>query len=55
MEGFFAAGDVTNGAGELKQTITAASQGALAATAAYEYVSEHGNKCEVHAMGHALV
>ena len=55
VEGFFAAGDVTNGAGELKQTITAASQGALAATAAYEYVSEHGNKCEVHAMGYALV
>ncbi len=55
VDGVFAAGDVTNGAGELKQTITAAAQGALAASAAYEYVSEHGNRCEIHAMGYALV
>jgi thioredoxin reductase (NADPH) len=55
VNGVFAAGDVTNGAGELKQTITTASQGALAATAAYEYVSEHGNRCEIHPMGYALV
>ena len=54
VEGVFAAGDVTDGAGELKQTITAAAQGALAATAAYEYVAEHGNRCATHAMGYAL-
>ena len=54
-EGVFAAGDVTDGAGNLKQTITAASQGALAASAAYEYVSANGNKCQVHAMGYSLV
>jgi thioredoxin reductase (NADPH) len=41
VEGVFAAGDLTDGSGELKQTITAAAQGALAATSAYEYVSTH--------------
>jgi thioredoxin reductase (NADPH) len=51
--GVFAAGDLTDGSGELKQTITAAAQGALAATAAYEYVSSHGNRCAVHAVGFA--
>ncbi len=51
VEGVFAAGDVTNASGELKQTITAAAQGAAAATSAYEYVSKHGNKCAVHAVG----
>ena len=54
VEGVFAAGDVTDASGELKQTITAAAQGAVAATAAYEYVSEHGNKCQPHAVGYAL-
>jgi thioredoxin reductase (NADPH) len=54
IEGVFAAGDLTNGSGDLKQTITAASQGALAATAAYEYVSKHGNRCEIHAFGFSL-
>ena len=54
VEGVLAAGDLTNGSGDLKQTITAASQGAMAATAAYEYVSEHGNKCAVHAVGYSI-
>ena len=39
--GVMAAGDVTDASGDLKQTITAASQGALAATAAYEWASAH--------------
>ena len=54
MDGVFAAGDLTDASGDLKQTLTAASQGALAATVAYEYISEHGNKCAVHAMGYSL-
>ena len=54
VEGVFAAGDLTDASGELKQTITAASQGALAATAAYEYVSRHGNRCNLHAVGNNL-
>ena len=44
----FAAGDVTDAAGELKQTITAAAQGALAATAAYEEHGAHPNACLGH-------
>ena len=51
VQGVFAAGDVTNASGELKQTITAAAQGAAAATSAYEWVSVHGNRCAVHAVG----
>ena len=54
-EEVFAAGDVTDGAPNLKQTITAASQGSLAASTAYEYVSTNGNKCQVHSMGYSLV
>ena len=54
VEGVFAAGDLTDASGKLKQTITASAQGALAATAAYEYVSEHGSKCAVHAVGYNL-
>ncbi len=54
VEGVFAAGDLTDAAGDLKQTITAAAGGALAATAAYDYVAEHGNRCEIHAMGYSL-
>ena len=54
-DGVFAAGDLTDASGDLKQTITASAQGAVAATAAYAYVSEHGNKCALHAMGFALV
>ena len=55
LHGVFAAGDVTDAGGELKQTLTAAAQGALAATAAYADVSEHPNACEVHAVGFSLV
>ncbi len=52
VPGVFAAGDITNGSGELKQTITAAAQGALAATSAYEYSLEHPFACKGHAVGH---
>ena len=38
VEGVYAAGDITNG--PLKQAITAAADGAIAATSAYNYVSE---------------
>ncbi|MCX8214508.1 MAG: FAD-dependent oxidoreductase, partial [SAR202 cluster bacterium] len=41
VHGLFAAGDLTNASGDLKQTITAAAQGAIAATAAYSEVSTH--------------
>ncbi len=54
VEGVFAAGDLTDGAGDLKQTITAAASGALAATAAYDYVTRHGNRCAQHAAGYRL-
>jgi thioredoxin reductase len=39
VEGIYAAGDLTDGT-ELKQTVTAASQGAVAALAAYQHVME---------------
>ena len=55
VHGVFAAGDVTDASGELKQTLTAAAQGALAATAAYADVSGHPNACEMHAVGFSLV
>ena len=54
VHGVFAAGDVTDASGELKQTLTAAAQGALAATAAYADVSEHPEACQVHAVGFSL-
>ena len=54
VEGVFAAGDLTDASGDLKQTVTAASQGAMAATAAYEYVSAHGNACKPHAVGFSV-
>ena len=38
MDGIFAAGDLCNSSGDLKQTITAASQGAIAATSSYHYI-----------------
>ena len=40
LPGVFAAGDVSNGSGDLKQTVTASAQGAIAATSAYEYVTK---------------
>ena len=49
MPGVFAAGDVTNASGSLKQVITSAAQGVLAATTAYPYVSEGGDFCDRHA------
>ena len=55
VHGVFAAGDVTDAGGDLKQTLTAAAQGALAATAAYADVSEHPEACEVHAVGFSLI
>ena len=54
VEGVFAAGDLTDGAGDLKQTITAAASGALAATAAYDHLTKHGNRCAMHAAGYRL-
>ena len=38
VEGIFAAGDLCNSSDDLKQTITAASQGAIAATSTYHYI-----------------
>ncbi|MCH7800212.1 MAG: FAD-dependent oxidoreductase [Chloroflexi bacterium] len=55
VEGVFAAGDLTDASGDLKQTITAAAQGAIAATSAYAHVSEHASRCRVHALGYSLV
>ena len=54
VHGVFAAGDVTNASGELKQTITAAAQGAIAATSAYAHAAIHPDACAVHAFGYAL-
>lgn len=50
IDGIFACGDMTNAAGGFKQIITAAAQGALAATAAYQDIGEHGDRlvCELH-------
>jgi thioredoxin reductase (NADPH) len=41
VAGVYAAGDLTDGSGALKQTVTAAAQGAIAALSAYQYISEH--------------
>ncbi len=54
VEGLFAAGDLTNGSGPLKQTVTAAAQGAIAALSAYQHVSEHAARCELHEKGFQL-
>lgn len=45
VEGLYAAGDLTDGSGELKQTVTAAAQGAIAATSAYNYISTVSHSC----------
>jgi len=37
--------------GHLKQTITAVAQGAIAATSAYDYASEHSTACRPYAVG----
>ncbi|MBI2612312.1 FAD-dependent oxidoreductase [Candidatus Kaiserbacteria bacterium] len=49
VDGVFAAGDVTNHFGRFKQDITAAAQGAVAATSAYEDHKVHGDLCVLHA------
>ena len=49
VDGLFGAGDVTNASESLKQVITSATQGVLAATSAYENVGEGGEFCETHA------
>ena len=54
VHGVFAAGDVSDASGDLKQTITAACQGAVAATTAYAHVSAHPNVCAPHAVGFRL-
>ena len=54
VEGLYAAGDLTNASGPLKQTVTAAAQGAIAALSAYQHVSEHAGCCEVHEKGFKL-
>lgn len=54
VEGVFAAGDLSDASGNLKQTITAAAQGALAATSAYDFVSAHPCRCQCHAMGYPV-
>ncbi len=54
VRGVFAGGDLTDASGSLKQTITAAAQGALAATSAYEFVAAHPKRCACHAVGYSL-
>ena len=54
IQGVLAAGDLTDASGDLKQTVTAAAQGAIAATSAYAHVSEHVSACKVHAVGFAV-
>lgn len=54
VDGVLAAGDVTDGAGDLKQTITAACQGVLAATSAYKHITTHPHLCELHAIAYNL-
>ena len=54
VHGVFAAGYLTDASGDLKQTVTAAAQGAVAATSAYADVSEHPKACRLHAMGYSL-
>ena len=51
VPGLFAAGDLTDGSGALKQTVTAAAQGAIAALGAYQHVTEHGRYCQWHQSG----
>ncbi len=49
IDGVFAAGDVTNHFGSFKQDVTAAAQGAVAATSAYNDHKIHGEICAIHA------
>ena len=54
VHGVFAAGDLTDASGDLKQTVTAAAQGAIAATSAYSDLAEHPRACTPHAMAYNL-
>ena len=54
VHGVFAAGDLTDASGDLKQTVTAAAQGAVAATSAYADLAEHPNACAPHSIGYSL-
>ena len=54
VPGIFAAGDLTDASGSLKQTVTAAAQGAVAASTAYRYITENPHACRWHAMGAEL-
>ncbi|MBI4175202.1 FAD-dependent oxidoreductase [Candidatus Berkelbacteria bacterium] len=49
VPGIFGAGDSTNFFGSFKQVITAAAQGAVAATSAYQYVQTNPMTCSLHA------
>ncbi len=50
IDGVFAAGDTTNLFGSFKQDITAAAQGAMAATSVFKDLGIHGSEiCELHA------
>jgi thioredoxin reductase (NADPH) len=55
VHGVFAAGDLTDASGDLKQTVTAASQGAVAATSAYADMAEHPNAYQLHAKDFKLL
>ena len=48
VHGVFAAGDLTDASGDLKQTVTAAAQGVRAATSAYAEVASHPQACLWH-------
>jgi thioredoxin reductase (NADPH) len=48
VHGLFAAGDLSDASGDLKQTITAAAQGARAAASAYSELAEHAEACKWH-------
>ncbi len=50
VDGVFAAGDVSNASGSFKQIVTAAAQGAIAATSCYRDVHEHPQACSLHAV-----
>ena len=54
VHGVFAAGDLTDASGDLKQTVTAAAQGALAATSAYAELAAHPKSCQWHRLGFSL-
>lgn len=51
IDGVFAAGDTTNFFGPFKQDITAAAEGAMAATSTFKDLGIHGGEvCQIHAV-----